>query len=618
MADSTPGLEPFHLMPKAADGRPRMVLRVGISGHRNLKKADPVELDRVLDQILGTIGDAVDTLHSDVAVQAVYSAAAPPILQFVSPLAEGADRIAAKAALRRKWRLATPMPFCRSNYEKDFPETVGEFETLLRNAAADGAVVELDGDYAEARRPEGYLEVGKFVLRHCDILIAIWDGNPAAGLGGTGDIVQHARELNIPVFHIHCMPPHAVSIWLEDAREQPLAPGGLRAMIDKQVQDILWPAIDPEALLMARRYFLHEAVKWRSDERDYYNDGPFVATPEPHVPGTKAVFRLLLRLAGGPFPELEQKPITPPPMPVNSRFLFDHFQRADCLATAYSHLHRSHFVLIYIFGALSLIASFAAITLHGSNIGALCLCGEFVLVWWMYLFFRFDRKGEWRDRWLDYRLLAEMLREADMLALVGRSLSYRTVTDHAEDLAPRARWVSLAFRAISRAAGVTGARYDKDHLKLVRAFAAEGRLTEQIRYHDKNAERAKSLNDRLKDISVVFFTLTLIAVTIEMVLMHPGERSLLEVLLALATGALPALAYGIFSIRNQAEFEIVGRRSERMKSRLRRHRKQLRDLDDPAFTSVALGRELVRASESMRHDVADWIGIFEMKEAETG
>jgi hypothetical protein len=55
-----------------------------------------------------------------------------------------------------------------------------------------------------------------------------------------------------------------------------------------------------------------------------------------------------------------------------------------------------------------------------------------------------------------------------------------------------------------------------------------------------------------------------------------------------------------------------------MKSRLRRHRKQLRDLDDPAFTSVTLGRELVRASESMRHDVADWIGIFEMKEAETG
>ena len=55
-----------------------------------------------------------------------------------------------------------------------------------------------------------------------------------------------------------------------------------------------------------------------------------------------------------------------------------------------------------------------------------------------------------------------------------------------------------------------------------------------------------------------------------------------------------------------------------MKTKLRRHRKKLRDIRDAGLTSVALGREIVRASEAMRHDVADWIGIFEMKETETG
>src|SRR5207344_2245673 len=95
--------------------------------------------------------------------------------------------------------------------------------------------------------------------------------------------------------------------------------------------------------------------------------------------------------------------------------------------------------------------------------------------------------AQWRERWLDYRLLAEMLREADMLALIGRALTNRAANDHEADLAPRGRRVSQAFRAISRAAGVTGARYDEPHLQSVKNFAAEGRLTDQIRYHDKNS-----------------------------------------------------------------------------------------------------------------------------------
>ena len=243
-----------------------------------------------------------------------------------------------------------------------------------------------------------------------------------------------------------------------------------------------------------------------------------------------------------------------------------------------------------------------------------------MLLWWVFLLYQFDRRAKWRDRWLDYRLLAEMLREADLLALLGRSLAYRTIADHADDLAPRARWVSLAFRAISRAAGVTGGRYDEMHLEKVKVFAAEGRLTDQIRYHDKNAARSQALNLRLRWVSIIFFCLTLAAVTVKAATLHPpgAGDSALGPLLALAAGGLTALAYGIFGVRNQAEFEIVGRRSERMKSRLRRHRKKLRDIRDTGLTSVAVGRELVRASESMRHDVADWIGIFEMKETDTG
>src|SRR5258708_7819249 len=163
MTDSARTIEPFHAMPTVADGRPRLVVRVGITGHRKLPNADFEKLDKALGEILDVISDKVRTIHADPSARALYGEQ-PPILQFVSPLADGADRIAAKVAIGRGWRLACPLPFRQTAYETDFPETVSEFRELLAHAEQDGARVELDGFYDdEGRRNEGYLEVGHFV-----------------------------------------------------------------------------------------------------------------------------------------------------------------------------------------------------------------------------------------------------------------------------------------------------------------------------------------------------------------------------------------------------------------------------------------------------------------------
>jgi hypothetical protein len=36
-------------------------------------------------------------------------------------------------------------------------------------------------------------------VNNCDILVAIWDGKKAQGIGGTGDIVELARQKLLPV-----------------------------------------------------------------------------------------------------------------------------------------------------------------------------------------------------------------------------------------------------------------------------------------------------------------------------------------------------------------------------------------------------------------------------------
>lgn len=38
------------------------------------------------------------------------------------------------------------------------------------------------------------MAVGRTVVGRCDLLLAVWDGQPAAGLGGTADVVSHVND----------------------------------------------------------------------------------------------------------------------------------------------------------------------------------------------------------------------------------------------------------------------------------------------------------------------------------------------------------------------------------------------------------------------------------------
>ncbi len=46
------------------------------------------------------------------------------------------------------------------------------------------------------------MAAGVWMVDRSDRLVAIWDGKPAAGLGGTGDVVAYALERGIPVVRV--------------------------------------------------------------------------------------------------------------------------------------------------------------------------------------------------------------------------------------------------------------------------------------------------------------------------------------------------------------------------------------------------------------------------------
>src|SRR6266699_2625568 len=48
-----------------------------------------------------------------------------------------------------------------------------------------------------------FYEAGKRIVQLSDMMIAIWNGLPAKGLGGTGDIVKYALSIKKPVVHLN-------------------------------------------------------------------------------------------------------------------------------------------------------------------------------------------------------------------------------------------------------------------------------------------------------------------------------------------------------------------------------------------------------------------------------
>jgi hypothetical protein len=127
-----------------------------------------------------------------------------PSLQIVTALAEGSDRIIAEVGLALGASLECLLPFAASEYAHDFANAKSRatFQALLARASS---VLELAG----SRNDEGaaYEAVGRAVLARSDVLIAVWNGDGAAGRGGTAQMVAEAGARDLPVIWIHAVKP---------------------------------------------------------------------------------------------------------------------------------------------------------------------------------------------------------------------------------------------------------------------------------------------------------------------------------------------------------------------------------------------------------------------------
>lgn len=117
-----------------------------------------------------------------------------PVSRAFSSLAVGSDQVFAKEALAQGIPVTAVIPF--PEYERYFTEGLGQYRELLARCEQ----VVLGGGPSDQ---EAFMNAGRRVADDSATLVAIWDGEPAGGHGGTADVVTYALGHGRPVIHIN-------------------------------------------------------------------------------------------------------------------------------------------------------------------------------------------------------------------------------------------------------------------------------------------------------------------------------------------------------------------------------------------------------------------------------
>ncbi len=569
---------------------------------------------------------------------ALYAPGAEPILTACSPLAEGADRIFAEEARRLGYRLTCVMPFPIEEFEQDFSGTMSfeadsleRFRGILDEAESAGVLTRFELNGRRERDREAYEAAGRVVLNQSDLLVVIWDGGGAAGVGGTVDTLREAIAFNVPTVWIDSRAPHGWK-FMRSAEDLeclggeapcPAAPAETADDLNTVIDGLVAAELGLEGMdtapgehaapahlkeyLAETRPRLNLAIVWKLF-RDFMDVGR-LHPPSIHVAPFEAQIRAAWPVIGDP--GSSAAPAPPAASWINAR-LRGHYAWSDKLADIYADKHRSGFVASSLLAATAVLIALVPVAAHFGRRASLAtaIFELFILVLMVGLPI-VARRGRWHQRWLEYRVLAELVRALRILIPLGGARPLpRTAAHLASYGDPAQSWMNWQARAIARAVGLPEARVTASYIKanldeLVDFLGTTTPPHGQIGFHHINCERMERIHHRLHRMSLILFAASIAAVGLNWLVrfMWPAVIDRVNEWLILFSAFLPALGATFASINNQGEFARLQRRSHAMADSLRSVRERAFDLDvEPHPPPLATVSELAAQIASMMVD----------------
>ncbi|MGF1456244.1 MAG: hypothetical protein ACFB6R_12825 [Alphaproteobacteria bacterium] len=603
--------------------RPGLALRVGVTGHRpNRETFAAARLFDVLKTCLAQIKTALEEVltEDDARGDGRVFRQRPAHLKLISPLAQGTDTIAARAALDLDYDLQVPLPFSRSETAGDYTdEALAAFQDLLARASA---VFELHG--TRDREAASYEAVGLMTARQSDLMIVVWDTEDSQGRGGTFDILNRALNAGIPALWFL---PHGEGPFLLFA--DPAASVDPRDLMIRAQSEGALPAEAVKALVTALVAppggTLHNLARHRLNDFFQETERCFpdrvyawllraLGLAAPWRPGPLPSYTALGEESWAPFDAaLKAQAIHLPPG--HERILKPRFAWAEGLATYYGAQARAAPLRRYGLTALAVALALGPVLFPQGwggkgSMQPVLMTGVLTVVAGIILSRVRERRERWKDRWIDYRLLAEELRQLHFLSLSGSRSLEAQVPPAAIDRQPGPRWVNWYYRATVRELPLPHVSLDQDYLDSVAIVVRDGEIRAQADRFRARAGQLERLGRRLDRLGHGALVSTLILGLVYLLLVAGQERlfadaswaDLARNLIILPAALLPILGAGLTALARHEAIETARDRARATADRL----EHLWHSNGTRMTLPRVSHLTEDAARILMTDIADW------------
>jgi len=551
------------------EGRPvpKLTLRVGVAGATTLENEARLEVHTrdALEKIDAACAWVCEEYYKEMG----SGGAEGFICHLITSLADGADSLAARSR-PNQYQLHVILPFDLANY-RALQKDPSNLKDLLTGAAR---VFEMDGTSADG--DAGLRRVSKMMVEHSDLLLLI--GDPA----GDGEITrlgaEDAAKLSIPRIRV-------------TADGWSLVPGSTTCSdLVETVRRILLPLRTPSTPAFPDGGRFENRFKNLTDiagsEQEWRERWPL--SPEPGIQVVEAAFR-------------------------------KYWLWADHRANSYAELHRGAYRMLAFFAAAAVACALAGIVNQGLSVPGKIV--ELVILFLASLLWWRARHYRWRERWLNYRLLEQMLSHSATGALLGQVV--RPPVDHHT----RAFHRDTAFgdwflRSVVREAGITSAKADPTYLRAVRSLIQEGVVKKQQAYYQKKAHENRDIDHQLERSSetllLVTLAVTLVYLIMQAVFYYGGVAAdcVQSVAFQIATivgAGFPACAAVVASIRAHGEHLQFATRYEGMRDMLSGIQE---DLESQELSLAGLAEFWSLVSQAELGEVQDWRVLLHTKPLE--
>jgi hypothetical protein len=555
-------------------GRIDFTLRVGVTGHRWLKNEQNIGevVDEALNRLLETLLENLPSSLSHTELRFVV----------VSALAEGADRLVVNRCKEHGAELEVILPFDAKTYKETFrtTESAADFD-YLRHEARWVTVIptskveahsDLEGGFDETRiwspdaaRRRAYLEAGHETVNNCDVLIALWDGAPARGVGGTAEIVKYAIDQGVPLIWIRTDGSNRMSVQIGDtsATWQELCPLGK----------------DDFTLL------------------DTFNRGSRFrrGTDPPSLFSNSSVKSDLASVL---------------PLEDTEHWIGPYFARSSNRADLFQNLFTAASLTVIggAFVAVALVSAQAVFQageywLSGIEIAALVLLTSALAI---------GRSFHFHEQWAASRYLAESFRSSGFLAIVGVEQGQTSRQGGTSRSGSPDAWHRRAYREVWRCRRRPRVDLEGHQVGPAQRLLADDWIGGQIDYHLKKSKRYHR-NDRITKTALWFLLfLSLVAAALHIIfrVIHPGAsaENWSEYVAIIAPAGIAAVA----AIGAQRDYRQHEDRYRQMVRRLKEYYRALNGVSD--VNSVQ--RLALEIERTTREEGGEWLGLVRLHDLE--